>query len=101
MQFVDNQIQLRRPGIPAQAIFDFCATGSALLRLAARHLQVTKLAIGHEVSVHEKCAADAGAQCQHQDGAGNIACRTVTQLREARRVRIVDGDHRALQALRC
>jgi len=93
MQFIQHQIQFARPTVPAQIPGHFGAPGSAFFRFAARHLQMAELGIRHQVPINEQRTADAGAQRQNQNRAGNTARSTVAQLSKTRGIRIVDGLH--------
>ena len=93
MQFIQHQIQFARPAVPAQIAGHLGAPRSALFGFAARHLQMAELGVRHQVAIHEQRTADAGAERQNQNRAGNTARSTVAQLRETRGIRIVDGVH--------
>ena len=61
VQFIEHQIQLGCPGVPAQISCRFGAPRGALLGFAPGHLKMAEFRIRHELAIDEQCAADAGS----------------------------------------
>ena len=99
VHFIQYQIQLLGPRIPAQVLVHLGASGGAQFRLAPGDLEVAEFGVRHELAVDEQGAADAGAQSQQEHGARHVARGAIAQFGEARRIGIVDGDHGPPQVL--
>ncbi len=67
----------------------------AFLGVDVAEAEVTKLGVQDEVAVGEDGAADAGADGQQQDGAGNTVAGAETDLGQAGRIGVVEADARA------
>ena len=86
-------VELLGPCLPAQLAALPRRSADERLGVAAMELQVAELGVGHQVSIDEQGAADAGTQRQQQDRAHAAAGGAKGQLRHARRIRVIDDEH--------